>query len=225
MKREGLVATDGAGGTVGARSERHRSVGAGAAVVAFEQDGSAGHATCLRMKVPGKQTVPRAETWAVLQVLKLIEGKKEIKIITDAMYVIKDFKDQNRKTYQEGRNGDIWREVYEQFDRLDVKPTIHKVKSHMTVPEVMNLMLSNPDATKWLICNEAADAAAGTYADHLGSFDKELKAEEFYKAQLWKAIKRTSAIELHIRENQDERCDTAEGLLARAEAATADKAE
>ena len=80
----------------------------------------------------------------------------------------------------------------------------------MTVPEVMSLMLSNPDAAKWLICNEAADAAAGAYADHLGSFEKELKAEEFYKAQLWKAIKRTSAIELHIRESQDERSDTAE---------------
>ena len=210
---------------MGARSERHRPVGAGAAVVAFERDGSAGHATCLRMKVPGKQTVPRAETLAVLQVLLLIKGKKEIRIITDAMYVIKGFNDQNRKTYQEGRNGDIWREVYDQYDRLEVKPTVHKVKSHMTVPEVMSLMLTNPEATKWLICNEAADAAAGTYADHLGDFDKELKAEEFYKAQLWKAIKRTSAIELHIRENQEERSDTAEGLLAKAEAATDDRTE
>ena len=45
MEREGLVATDGAGGTVGARSERHRSVGAGAAVITFEADGAAGHAT------------------------------------------------------------------------------------------------------------------------------------------------------------------------------------
>ena len=72
------------------------------------------------------------------------------------MYVVKGFKDQNRKTYQEGRNGDRWREVYEQFDRLDVKPTIHKVKSRLTVPEVMSLMFSNPDATNWLICNEVA---------------------------------------------------------------------
>ena len=89
------------------------------------------------------------------------------------MYVIKGFQYQNRKTYQEGRNGDIWREVYDQFAKLEVKPTVHKVKSHMTVPELMSLMLVNPEATKWMICNEAADAAAGTYADHLGSFDKE----------------------------------------------------
>ena len=38
MEREGLVATDGAGGAVGARSERHRVVGAGAAVVTFNEE-------------------------------------------------------------------------------------------------------------------------------------------------------------------------------------------
>ena len=112
-----------------------------------------------------------------------------------------------------------------QVDRMHIKPTVHKIKSHLTTVEAASLLLTNPHAAEWLICNEAADAAAGTYADHLGSFDKELKAEEFYKAQLWKAIKRTSAIEMHIRENQDDRCDTSEGLLAKAEAATADKTE
>ena len=106
------MATDGAGGSVGVRSERHRSVGAGAAVVRFGPDSTPGHATCMRMKLPGKQTVPRAETWAVLQVLKVMKGEKDMKIITDAMYVIKGFKNQNRKAYSEGRNGDIWREAY-----------------------------------------------------------------------------------------------------------------
>ena len=84
--------------------------------------------------------------------------------------------------------------IYNRMDELRIRPSLHKVKSHITMPEVMSLMLTNPDAAKWLICNEAADAAAGAYADHLGSFEKELKEEEFYKAQLWKAIKRTSAI-------------------------------
>lgn len=35
LDKECLVATDGAGGAVGARSERHRSVGAGSVVVTF----------------------------------------------------------------------------------------------------------------------------------------------------------------------------------------------
>ena len=107
LGEECLVATDGAGGSVGARSERHRSVGAGAAVVRFGPDSTLGHATCMRMKAPGKTTVPRAETWAVLQVLKVMKREKDMKIITDAMYVIKGFKNQNRKACAEGRNGDI----------------------------------------------------------------------------------------------------------------------
>ena len=148
-----------------------------------------------------------------------------MKIITDAMYVIKGFENQNRKAYAEGRNGDIWREVYVQMDRMAVKPTIHKIKSHMTVIEAASLLITNPYAAEWLICNEAADAAAGAYADHLGKFDKELKDEEFHTAQLWKAINRTSAIELHIRSSEDDMGDTAEGILAKAEAMTADRNE
>ena len=77
LDEECLVATDGAGGAVGARSERHRSVGAGAAVVKFGPNRTPLHATCMRMKVPGKQTVPRAETWAVLQVLNLMKRRKK----------------------------------------------------------------------------------------------------------------------------------------------------
>ena len=73
LDRECLVATDGAGGAVGSRSERHRSVGAGAVVVSFGPDRMPMHATCMRMKVPGRQTVPRAETWAVLPVLKVMK--------------------------------------------------------------------------------------------------------------------------------------------------------
>ena len=117
-----------------------------------------------------------------------------MKIIIDAMYVIKGFKDQNRKTYTEGRNGDIWREVYGQMDRMRIKPTIHKIKSHMTVIEVASMLITNPYAAEWHICNEAAGAAAGAYADHLGKFDKEPKSEEFHKAELWKVLKRISAM-------------------------------
>ena len=67
------------------------------------------------------------------------------------------------------------------MDRMAVKPTIHKIKSHMTVIEAASLLITNQHAAEWLICNEAADAAAEAYADHLEDFDKELKSEEFYK--------------------------------------------
>lgn len=225
LDRECLVATDGAGETVGSRSERHRAVRAGAAVVTFGRNKTPTHASCLRMKVPGKQTVPRAETWAVLQVLLLMKGEQHMKIVTDAMYVIKGVKMQNRKPHYEGKNGDIWRDVYRQMDRLRIKPTAHKIKSHPTVTETASLLLSNPNTAEWLISNEAADAAAGAYADHLGKFEAELKKEEFNKSQLWKVIKRISSIELHIRNSDDDLGDTAEGFLAKAEAQPANQTE
>ena len=56
LDKECLVATDGAVGAVGSRSERHRAVGAGAVVVSFGPNRKPGHVTCMRMKVPGRQT-------------------------------------------------------------------------------------------------------------------------------------------------------------------------
>ena len=49
-------------------------------------------------KVPGRQTVPRAEAWAVKEVLDIHRGATPLKIITDASYVVKGFDVQNRKT-------------------------------------------------------------------------------------------------------------------------------
>ena len=101
-----------------------------------------------------------------------MKGVKHMEIVTDAMYVIKGFKDQNRKAHAEGKNGDIWREVCAQMDRMQIKPTVHKIKSHLTVIEAAGLLITSPHAAERLICNEAADAAAGAYADHLGKFEK-----------------------------------------------------
>ena len=75
LDKECLVETDVAGGAVGSRSERHRAVGAGAAVVSFGPNRKPEHVTCMCMEAPGRQTVPRAETWALLQVLKVMKGE------------------------------------------------------------------------------------------------------------------------------------------------------
>ena len=74
---------------------------------------------------------------------------------------------QNRKAYSEGKSGNIWREVYKQMDRMHIKPTMHKINSHLTVTEAASMLLSNLDTAEWLISNEAADAAAGAYVEHL----------------------------------------------------------
>ena len=91
MDREGLVATDGAGGSTGTESADHRSVGAGAAVVTFDDEGRATKEALLVAKAPGNQTVPRAESWAACCVFKNWHGNKELTLITDASYVVKRF--------------------------------------------------------------------------------------------------------------------------------------
>ena len=62
MAAAGLVATDGAGGARVTASSRHRSVGAGAAVLTFDIEGNATKESLMIAKVPGNQTVPRAES-------------------------------------------------------------------------------------------------------------------------------------------------------------------
>ena len=46
------------------------------------------------------------------------------------------------------------------MDRMVTKPTVHKIKSHMTAAEMVVFSRTNPDIAKWVISNEAADGAA-----------------------------------------------------------------
>ena len=47
--------------------------------------------------------------------------------------VVKGFLKHNKATYMKGANADIWTEVFDLMDGMRIKPTIHKVKSHLTV--------------------------------------------------------------------------------------------
>ena len=71
MEQTGLVATDGSGGKVGDKRVRRRAVGAGAASVLFNEFRRPINEALLVAKVPGKQTVPRAEAWAVCCTLEV----------------------------------------------------------------------------------------------------------------------------------------------------------
>ena len=102
------------------------------------------------------------------------------------------------------------------MDDLEIKRTVHKVKGHLRAVEAASLGVNNPSIVEWLISNEAADAAAAEYADHLSEFDRIQGREESHKAELWKVLKRISAIELHIRTNEEGLADIAEGIFAKA---------
>ena len=130
---------------MGTRSKRHRVVGAGAAVVTLDTNNEIRKISVLASKVPGRQTVPRAEAGAVRQVLTRWHGKVPLKIVTDALYVVKGFLPHNRGAYKRGTNADIWCEIYDRMDRMEIRPTIHKVKSHLTVEELIVCHETNKD--------------------------------------------------------------------------------
>ena len=90
------------------------------------------------------------------------------------------------------------------METLRVKPTDHKVKSHMRAEEESAYGIRNPATVERLICHETVDVAAAAYADHLGEFDKTLKSEERFNAQRWRVLKRTSGIELDIRTKESD---------------------
>ena len=75
-------------------------------------------------------------------------------------------------------------EIYSRMDEFETNPTIHEIKSHATAKEAAFFCKTSKDVDKWIVSNEVADAAAGAGADHQGSHEAELNAEEYAKAHL-----------------------------------------
>ena len=61
----------------------------------------------LASKVPGRQTVPRAEIWAVLMVLMVWDGSFDLTIITHASYTVQGMDGLARRKNSRGPNRDI----------------------------------------------------------------------------------------------------------------------
>ena len=89
LKATGRCGVDGSGGKLFSSIAGLRTVGAGCGVILMsdtEEDPWIVEEACLASKATGKQTVPRAETWAVYLVLLKWDGTYDLEIITDASY-------------------------------------------------------------------------------------------------------------------------------------------
>jgi hypothetical protein len=103
----------------------------------------------LASDVPGRQTVPRAETWAFLCLLRVRPHPLSIELWVDASYVLNGYlawATPHQDGYACGANGDIWSQVYEDLDSRaascdvgGVKDiiTLRKVKSHVSLDEAI----------------------------------------------------------------------------------------
>jgi len=129
---------DGSGGpNLTAKDWRLRRVGW--AWVAFTHDHEEVYGAYGGME--GPQTVPRAETHALLMALKKIHGttfvpdessQKCITIYTDCKGVLQNW-NKGRILSCKTMNGDIWSDIWETYDLIpgDINISIHKLKSHV----------------------------------------------------------------------------------------------
>lgn len=133
LNNAGKAGTDGTGGID--NDPRTRRAFAGAA--AISPDGE--EVAYFHCKVPGRQTVPRAELTALDRTLKCIWRNRTWHIYVDAQYVINGLAAEDRSFYILGLNGDLWQLIYEELARLAGQGIIDinfvKAKSHVTTAE------------------------------------------------------------------------------------------
>ena len=105
------------------------------------------------------QTVPRAETTAVLKALQLTDGS--IELATDADYMIPGFNKLPRSRGLDCSNPDLWAEIR---DVSDGRPfALQRVKAHLWRERFATLF---PDRPIWSwIGNQAADSRAQNHAN------------------------------------------------------------
>ena len=114
----------------------------------------------LKALVPGRQTIPRAELWALCCTLSLAQDGSAIEAIIDAQGVIDGLIKKKTKLLRH-TNGDLWSLLYAMIEekKLKVKPT--KAKSHVTTAE--GWIKYNMTEQKY-VYNELADEAANEKA-------------------------------------------------------------
>lgn len=111
LKATGRCGVDGSGGKLFSSNARLRTVGAGCGVILMGENENEAWITeeaYLASRVPGKQTVPRAEAWAIYLVVCEWDGSYDLEIITDASYTLRGMYFTSRGSNLKGTNKDIW---------------------------------------------------------------------------------------------------------------------
>ena len=137
LKAFGRCGVDGSGGKLFSNNPRLRIVGADDGTQLLgdaENDPWVLEESYLFSRVPGKQTVPRAEAWAMYLVLQVWDGTYDLEIVTDASYTYSGMDLRNRHKHLKGPNSDIWQLVYKEIDYSTEHGAGHldivKIKSH-----------------------------------------------------------------------------------------------
>ena len=215
LKASGRCGGDGSGGRHFSSNPRLRTVGAGAGTQLLgdaETTPLAKEESYLFSRVPGKQTVPRAEAWAMYLVLQVWGGTYDLGISTDASYTYSGMDLVNRQKHLRGFNKDIWQLIYKELDwtmkdatgQLDItKPKSHSDAEHLLCRETPLWQMG---------VNNLADMAAGLFSDYVG--DKYQMANFRVKEAKHKEVcLRLAALEAAIRRGTEEKTRVATDIV------------
>lgn len=184
---------DGAGGEFG-RDPDNRAVGTGLAALYTAPNGTTTQAAAAA-RVPGQQTVPRAESWGVRTALYIIPVTVPLTLVVDAMYVVHGMDGSNRPKYAKGTNGDIWKDIYQMTDARATSVQVEKVKSHIISKDVTEHEVRSELQYNRMVLNEMADAGAGQAADKIGVDREAVQADKLARAEHEAICRRLAAIE------------------------------
>ena len=91
---------------------RTRKAGSGMAVY----DPSTENMALMYSRVPGRQTVPRAELWALYNIMLKLAPNTTYTLYIDARDVLTGLWARS-KHYSAGNNGDLWSRIYDILDK------------------------------------------------------------------------------------------------------------
>ena len=161
-----LVASDGSGSRETPKSVRQVAFG----VATFSlQHQVTRPSTCYALvsglvKVPGRQTIPRAERWGAIQILSRVDGKTNIQIPIDSKHVTRSIA--HRGDLEQGPNGDLWSILFQLIDDRSGATDVIKVKSHLEDVGPSDIT-QNKIGFQHMLANSLADVVAEEAAKRL----------------------------------------------------------
>ena len=216
-KASGRGGTDGAGAPKSLPPQCRRVASGGAVSTIMGADlWGAGEYGGFWAAVPGRQTVPRAELWAVIVFLSRIPRSLNMKLCIDASYVVNGLaKIKNRMA---GDNGDMWTLLYDILQTRRAAGSdseLVKTKAHSDKPKVVFNVSVDPEQ---VIENCLADGAADQGALELNRVIHGHKNVAMDTKQCRDVILRLAVIKAHdwrfkqnLRYFDDPRLSVAEG--------------
>ncbi len=201
IERGGQVYTDGAG-PIGRPARPGAHVHAGAVAVIPEADGNGtklGDFALLMGQVPGKQTVPRAEIWALVLAASAAPAGQDFEVGIDASYVTNGCSRADLVAC--GLNGDLWCTLFNVVADRGGRVVVKKVESHLAEKGAAHIITKRPTVGD-VTGNAMADQAANLARQLDGRDGQDLQWSTAYGRTV-NIVKRLAVIQARIWQSRD----------------------